>query len=546
MMSCMRLPRYICPAWYCSVISFFIIFLFLSVGFAEDNSSINLDSAEKIHITADSLVSDSNAKFAEFIGNVEAIQGEFFINSDRLKIFYKGDAKEKTASGTGESIEKIIATGNVHIKSKDMSAVTQQAQYNTDTMIITLTGEGSKVFDQKNFVTGSKIILYRKEGVTKVEGDKTKRVTAVFYPKEKTAAAKEGEKEKGLKAEKPENISGATKEITPEKQVLLPENTGSTEKETLASNEALTKPMVQPEAIALIPVPPAPPVISHITPKNDNTKPDQAAEKFTHGRFKTSMGVTIFEDKTVNGATGFQETLSKNLTENIKKNCPDILLLKTGANNYPSSFINYPRLASGNIDTYKLCETGRLLGLNTILTGSITDIKTDSKSSGRLFWKKTVPEISMTVRIELFDTETATKLFDKSYTYKADSDKAGPELAKSGKFEPAFLKAALTYYTSSAGSLLCNILKEKKWKGFISSVSEDKVNISSGRNMGFVSGMVFEVFGNKVVNGVENQKFLVPGAKAGEIKITNVLDNSSEAVKISGSALKEGYVLKPK
>lgn len=503
----MRLSRYICPAWHNSVISFFITFLFLSVGFAEDNVSLKAESAEKIHITADSLVSDSNAKFAEFIGNVEAIQGEFVINSDRLKIFYKGDVKDKKTSGTSESIEKIIANGNVKIKSKDMSAVSQQAEYNTDTLILVLIGEDSKVFDKKNFITGSKITLYRGEGKTKVEGDKNKRVTAVFYPKEKPVLTKEGEKEKS------------------------------------SLKEAVIKPLIQPEAQAPIP---AAPVVAHVLAADDKAKPLAAFEKVVPGSLKKSMGITIFEDKTVYGAMGFQETLSQNLTENIRKNCPNILFLKTGDNNYPSGFIKFPILASGSIDTYKLCEAGRQLGLTTILTGSVTDIKTDNESRGKLFWKKIVPSISMTVRIELFDTETATKLFNESYTYKKDSDKAGIELVKSGKIEPAFLKEALRYYTSSAGSIIYNIIKEQKWRGFISSVSEDKVIISSGRNMGLASGKVFEVFGNSVINGVENQKFLIPGPKTGEVKITNVFDNSSEAVIISGSALKEGYALKPK
>ncbi len=544
----MRMPRYICPAWYYSIISFLMVFLILSVASAEDTASLNAESSEKIHITADSLISDSNAKFAEFIGNVEAIQGEFVINSDKLKIFYKGDAKDKAASGTSDSIEKIIATGNVFIKSKDMSAVTQQAQYNTDTMIITLTGEGSKVFDQKNFVTGSKIILYRKEGVTKVEGDKSKRVTAVFYPKEKTPAAEKEGKEKQLISAIPENVSEKSKDISPEKQVLPMEKTGSMEKEKPVLSEAAIKPTVQQESVPLIPVPPAPPVAPvapHISYEKDKAKSESASEKVVPGTLKKSMGITVFKGETVNGATDFQENLSATLTDNIKKNCPGILFLKAGSNNYPSDFKDFPKLASGNIDTFKLCESGRQLGLTTILAGSVTNIKSDTESKGVLFWKKTVYEISMSVRIELFDTETATKLFDESYTYKQGSDKAGLELAKSGKIEPAFLKEALNYYISSAGKTIYDIIKGQKWKGFISSVSEDKVTVSSGRNLGLSSGKVFAVYSSSVISGLGNQKFLIPGLKTGEIRITNVSDNSSEAVRISGNDFKEGYVVMP-
>ncbi|MFW5855374.1 MAG: LptA/OstA family protein, partial [Thermodesulfobacteriota bacterium] len=40
------------------------------------------EEAERIHITADSLVADDNEKFAEFSGNVKAVQGGTEITAD--------------------------------------------------------------------------------------------------------------------------------------------------------------------------------------------------------------------------------------------------------------------------------------------------------------------------------------------------------------------------------------------------------------------------------------------------------------------------------
>lgn len=536
MISRMRSSLCFYHAWYYSFILFLIIFLFPSIVFADGDASSGTEAAKKIHITADSLVSDSNAKYAEFIGKVEATQGEFVIKSDKLKIYYKDKAKNQAASGTDEAIEKIVATGNVNIKSNNMSAVTKEAEYNSDTMILTLHGEGSKVLEQKNYITGSKIIVYRKEGKTKVEGDKNERVTAVFYPREKNELTN---KEKEPKDEIPESTLVTAKEVEPKKQELLPEKTAGMEKEKPLLRQAVMEP---PDQLYI----PDGPVVDKVLLAEDKAKPEEAAKTVTPGRLNKIMGVTVFEDKTVYGAMGFEETLSKELVQNIKKNCHEILFLKSGNINYPLTFAKLPKLASGSIDPYKLCEAGRQLGLTSILTGSVIDIIASEESRGILFWKKTVPEISITVRIELFETETGTKLFDENYTYKADSDKAGTELAKSGKLDAVFLKMALKHYMSSSANSICNIVNEQKWKGFISSVSGNTVTISSGRNLGLASGTIFEVFGNNVINGVENRKFIVPGLKIGEVKITKVFDNSSEAVVISGSALKEGYTIKPK
>ncbi|MDQ1330901.1 MAG: lipopolysaccharide export system protein LptA, partial [Thermodesulfobacteriota bacterium] len=98
---------------YCLPLSFFIIFFFSSVAFAQEMNLPREPVKEKIHVTADSLSSDNDSKSAEFIGNVQATQGAFVIKSDRLKIYYKESPESKAAPGTADSIEKIVATGNV-------------------------------------------------------------------------------------------------------------------------------------------------------------------------------------------------------------------------------------------------------------------------------------------------------------------------------------------------------------------------------------------------------------------------------------------------
>jgi lipopolysaccharide export system protein LptA len=152
-------------------------------------------SGQKIQITADELISSGQDNYAEFIGNVEVIQGTFLIKSDRLRIYYKsfkGDSK--TLLLGEESIEKIIATGNVRIWSDDRRAETDQAEYSPVDMVLVLSGENSTVTSGKNSVTGSKITLYRRDGRIKVEGSSGKRVKAIFHQGEQAESESAGEK----------------------------------------------------------------------------------------------------------------------------------------------------------------------------------------------------------------------------------------------------------------------------------------------------------------------------------------------------------------
>ena len=136
----------------------------------------------KIRITADRLVGSYDKNYAEFTGSVEAVYGNFIIKSDSLKIYYKRDPEKKEKpKAREESIDKIIANGNVKIWADGNVATTQQAVYTTDTMVLILTGENSTVTNNKNFISGSKITIDRSNNTVNVESSVENRVKALFY-----------------------------------------------------------------------------------------------------------------------------------------------------------------------------------------------------------------------------------------------------------------------------------------------------------------------------------------------------------------------------
>ncbi len=143
---------------------------------------------EKIHISSESLVVNDADKFAEFIGNVRAVQGTTEIVSDRLKIYYEGNPRQVSggdAGGpgrTGDSIKKIVATGNVKIHFDDTVAESREAVYTTADRILVLSGPNSKVTKPSSGeISGSKISINRESGQIKFEGN----VEGLFFPGEK-------------------------------------------------------------------------------------------------------------------------------------------------------------------------------------------------------------------------------------------------------------------------------------------------------------------------------------------------------------------------
>ena len=142
-------------------------------------------SSEKIHVTADRMVVDNLARTAEFSGRVRAVQGTFVITSQSLKIYYRTtDKASSVVSENNDSIERIVANGDVKILMDDKVATTPTAEYRIDTRILVLSGTGSKITSAQNSITGSKITFYRTDERVIVEGQADKRVEAVFYPEE--------------------------------------------------------------------------------------------------------------------------------------------------------------------------------------------------------------------------------------------------------------------------------------------------------------------------------------------------------------------------
>jgi lipopolysaccharide export system protein LptA len=160
------------------------------------------NSKDPLEIVADRLVTNDAQKFAEFSGNVKAVQGKFSIVSDTLRVYYEGDLMNapKGAKSSREAIKRIVAEGKVHIETEEYTADSQRAEYVIETDEVTLSGPNSRVVSGKNSLAGSKIILNRTQGKALVESGGSERVKAVFYQE-----SKDTEDAKPKKAAEPKN-----------------------------------------------------------------------------------------------------------------------------------------------------------------------------------------------------------------------------------------------------------------------------------------------------------------------------------------------------
>ena len=140
---------------------------------------------EQIQIVADKLIANDAEKYAEFIGDVHASQGNFTITSEHLRIYYKENIDNlQNQTGSQEFIQRIVASGHVKISSDKYTAETERAEYDLDNAVLILKGENSTIKSGKNLITGPKITIHRQDGQIVVERGVEKRVKARFYSKD--------------------------------------------------------------------------------------------------------------------------------------------------------------------------------------------------------------------------------------------------------------------------------------------------------------------------------------------------------------------------
>lgn len=266
------------------------------------------------------------------------------------------------------------------------------------------------------------------------------------------------------------------------------------------------------------------------------------------GDLKKKVGITLFENRTFCAVNNFEKTFHIKLAENIKETCPDILIIKPGDTGYPDQMAVPPKLAPERIDNLVLAKTGRRLGLNAIVTGSLMDISGNKETRGILWFKNTCNFIRFQIVVEVYDTETGAKIFDDSFIHEIEVDELALNNLRTGNAnEIPALTDALLNASIPIGEKICDAVNIQPWRGYVISSFDDKIIISSGKRSGLILGDKLEVYDSgSIFEGKDGRKFFIPGLKIGEIKITALYPDRAEATLISGKSIKVGSVVKIK
>ncbi|WP_102829923.1 LptA/OstA family protein [Bartonella bovis] len=155
-------------------------------GHAEESHfGINLsNSKEPIELRADSLEIHDKEGVAVFRGNVSVVQGERFMQTSQLIVYYDkahkaiGENKKNIESTSlvdfdTTGIKKMEASGKVYIKIATQIATGDKGVFDGQSNKVILTGNKVVLRDNNNVATGCKLTVHMESGKAFLEGCQT-------------------------------------------------------------------------------------------------------------------------------------------------------------------------------------------------------------------------------------------------------------------------------------------------------------------------------------------------------------------------------------
>ena len=259
---------------------------------------------------------------------------------------------------------------------------------------------------------------------------------------------------------------------------------------------------------------------------------------------KPFLAVYRFENKALMAGKTFQPVFQEGIIRRLENKCGTVVALPAQQIDQLSALDALPRLPSGALDNFALAQMGRRIGLNAIAVGALNNINLTKEIQG-VFSRETHYFIQVTIRLQVFDTATATKILDEIFDKEMEVDEMEySSIQTNQKVNMAWLQDAFEQMIMKMANRLCEALFNLSWSGFVVGTEGNLIQLSSGSRVGLKPGLVLEVFdSSEIITGVNGQRYIVPGLKVGEVKVKTVFPDRSEAEPVSGDDIREGSIL---
>ena len=261
---------------------------------------------------------------------------------------------------------------------------------------------------------------------------------------------------------------------------------------------------------------------------------------------KKSIAILKFENQSYYTNDKIDEIYQNKIIETLRTSCTNTYLILPGDKRYPEPLKSLPRIRSGRIDNLKLVQVGRRYGIGAIATGAVLSVSAYQEKRG-LFWlRDDHTYLQVHIHLEVFDTETGAKLLDENRLEEVEIEEDNYHFIKEKKQVPiAELTEKIQYTATLLGEKICDALVNQSWISYVITKEGGKVTISSGTTAGIQAGDIYDIYDTgKLINGIGDERFLLPGKKVGVVQVTDVQEDKAETVILEDEGIQQGDIVR--
>ncbi len=271
------------------------------------------------------------------------------------------------------------------------------------------------------------------------------------------------------------------------------------------------------------------------------------ARQVTHKGPKLRVGIVDFVNKSSYGAGRLGTSASDILTTELFKTGAFILVERAQL----KQVLGEQSLGqTGVVNPETAAQAGKVLGLNALVTGSISQFGVSTGGADYGVYKQKVQTAKCTVDVRVVDASTGQLLFADSG--KGEFEKKAQEVLGMGSragydetLGQEALRSAITKFMDNLVQKLQNV----EWSGAVAMVSGTDVYINAGREVGLNPGdvLMVQTLGQEIID--PQTKVLLGrtrGAVKAELMVTEIEERFTIAKIRSGMGIQVGDMVRIK
>ncbi len=263
---------------------------------------------------------------------------------------------------------------------------------------------------------------------------------------------------------------------------------------------------------------------------------------------KLRVGVVNFQNNSPRKVAGIETAATNILTTMLHETGSFIVIPQQDM----QSILDQQKMgASGVISSNTAAQMGKILGLNAILTGSITSYAELVEGSNTLLSQSKTQVAKVGVDYRIVDTTTGVQLFAANGKGEFRKESGGLlGFGSKSSHDTSLKDGALRDALGKAMNDITSQLTSSMWSGRIAQVKGSMVYINAGEQTGLQVGdaLVVQELGEEIIDpqtGVSLGR--APGVMRGELRITGFFGkDGSVASVVSGSNFKANDLVKLK